>query len=44
MGRKRKDNPKVPMGVSVLQSTKDYIQANHIKAGDILDNMFNQSK
>jgi len=37
MTRKKVQDRKVPMGVSVRQSTKDYIQANGIKAGDMLD-------
>ena len=40
MTRKKVENPKVPMGISVRKSTKDYIQANHIKVGEILDEMF----
>lgn len=44
MTRKKVQDRKVPMGVSVRQSTKDYIQANHIKAGDILDEMFKDEK
>ena len=44
MGRKKSDNPKVPLTLSVLRSTKDYIRENDINAGEILDNMFNQNK
>ena len=44
MGRKKKDNPKVPITLPVLKSTKDHIRKNNIKAGEILDNMFNQDK
>lgn len=40
MTRKKIDNPKVPMGVSVRRSTKEHIQSNKIKAGDILDELF----
>lgn len=43
MGRKRVDNPKVPVTISIRQSTKDYIRKENINAGDILDNMFNQN-
>ena len=41
MGRKKVENPKVSMAVSVRQSTKDHIRENNINAGEILDNMFN---
>ena len=44
MGRKKVDNPKVPMVVSVRQSTKDHIRENNINAGDILDEMFKDIK
>lgn len=44
MGRKHVENPKVPMTLSVRQSTKDYIRKENINAGDILDNMFNKDK
>lgn len=40
MGRKKVDNPKVPMTISVRQTTKYYIRDNNINAGEILDDMF----
>jgi hypothetical protein len=44
MGRRKKENPKVPITLSVLKTTREHIRKNDIKAGEILDNMFNQSK
>jgi hypothetical protein len=44
MGRKKVDNPKVSMAVSVRQSTKDHIRENNINAGEILDEMFKDEK
>lgn len=41
MGRKKSDNPKVPLTLSVKRSTKDAIREQNINAGAILDNMFN---
>ena len=43
MGRKKKENPKVPLTLSVLKTTKESIRMEHIDAGKILDNMFNQN-
>lgn len=43
MGRKRKDNPKVPLTLSVLKTTKETIRKKCINAGGILDNMFNSN-
>lgn len=43
MGRKKLEDPKVPLTVSVKRTTKEVIRAKKIKAGDILDNMFNQN-
>ena len=40
MGRKRADDPKVPLTVSVRTSTKKHIREENINAGEILDNMF----
>lgn len=40
MGRKKLDNPKVQMSVSVRKTTKDHIRENNINAGQILDDMF----
>lgn len=43
MGRKKIDNPKVPLTLSVKRTTKDAIRSQNINAGEILDNMFNQN-
>lgn len=40
MGRKKVNNPKVAMSISVRQSTKDYIRDNNINAGGMLDDIF----
>lgn len=44
MGRRKKDNPKVPLTVSVLKTTKDTIRDKGINAGEILDNIFNRNE
>ena len=43
MGRKKKDNPKVPLTLSVLKTTKTIIHSKQINAGEILDNIFNKT-
>jgi hypothetical protein len=40
MGRKRSDNPKVPLTLSVRKTTKDKIRAQHFDAASLLDSMF----
>lgn len=40
MSRKKVEIKKVPMGVSVLETTKKHIRENNINAGQILDEMF----
>lgn len=40
MGRKKSDNPKVPLSLSVRKTTKDKIREQHFDAGSMLDNMF----
>ena len=38
MGRKKSENPKVPLTVSVKRTTKEKIRENQINAGEVLDN------
>ena len=41
MGRKRKDNPKVPLTLSVLRTTKQRIREGKIDIAEELDRRFN---
>ena len=44
MGRKRSENPKVPLTLSVRKSTKDKIREQHFDAALLLDDMFKDEK
>ena len=40
MGRKKSDDPKVPLTLSVRKSTRNRIREEKFNAGEMLDDMF----